>query len=139
MVVRDDEVIESNGLLVRAEGFGAGEVVGYVAGEWDLVQDDYGSPVNWTDSPIVVGPIVLHKIVSQEFDDGTETRHREVNLYCIEDQISGQRKAIFGNYQLDVALEGRVAVGHTWYIEWRGKRENGPRSLNTYVIARKKS
>lgn len=143
---QEPETYQENGLILARDPFGGenAEVMGFVAGEWDIVEEDFGPEIDWPTTVRVAGRLTNVKTVMverDEVDKDTGFRIKEPsNLYCIEVFPTGEKRSFFGNYQIDNALQRDMYIGRIIFIQWEGKREQskGGRSLNTYTIGVKR-
>lgn len=136
------------GLVLRRDPFGteSHDVLGWAdPSEWEVLEEDFGPAIEWATSPVVAGLLVNQKTVDIDHEDGRGSE--PTNIYCLEDAVTGERRAFYGNYQLDQALGSKADdrnkspyIGRMVLIRWEGKREQGKggRTLNTYTIAVKR-
>lgn len=138
------------GLVLRRDPFGgdAHDILGFGdPSEWEVLEEDFGPVIEWDQNPTVAGILINQKVV--EIDHNEKDRGPEpTNIYCIQDALTSERRAFYGNFQIDQALGcnppelGKKSpyLGRMVLIRWEGKREQrkGGRSLNTYTIAIKR-
>lgn len=125
------------GLLVRGDPFGGNQrdLVGIAeAGEWEVLEEDYGPEIDWSVTPVIAGTLVAFKTVVVDHDD--ERGPQDTSFYGIENALTGERESFWGNYQIDKALQGNKYIGRTIYLEHKGKRDqsSGARTLNIFTI-----
>lgn len=116
-------------------GKGENDLVGVAdAGEWEVLEEDFGPEVDWAVTPICAGRLVAVKTVTIDHND--ERGPTDTNLYSVEDAVTGERRMFYGNYQIDNALEYDKYVGRVIYLEHKGKRDQGKggRTLNVFTI-----
>lgn len=130
-------ITSEEGLRYLPDPFEKGEhqLVGVAdAGEWEVLEEDFGPEVDWAITPTVAGKLVATKTV--QIDHNDDRGPVDTNLYSIEDAVTGERRMFYGNYQIDNALQGDKYIGRTIYLEHKGKRDQGKggRSLNVFTI-----
>lgn len=136
------------GLVMRRDPFGGDspDVLGvFNPDEWEVLEEDFGPIIDWPTTPTVAGKLVAQKTVNINHDD--ERGEQPTNLYSLVDAVSNERRAFYGNYQLDQALgcdsrDGNKSpyMGRFILIRWEGKREQGKggRTLNVYTVVAKR-
>lgn len=143
---------QSLGLVLRRDPFGGEhhDIVDiFDPSQWDVLEEDFGPVIDWATSPIVAGKLINQKIVMIDHDDTRGTI--PTNIYCIVDALSKERRAFYGNFQLDQAMgcqnpdpedpQKSPYIGRDMLVKWEGKREQnkGGRTLNVYTVAVKKT
>lgn len=145
----DTYIDTETGLVLRRDPFGGNEVEILGLGDpsqWEIVEEDFGPIVEWQETPVLAGVLINQKVVDIDHDDNRGTV--ATNIYCFEDLMTKERRAVYGNFQIDQALGCEPAIkgqkseyiGRTMLLKWEGKREQGKggRTLNTYTIAIKR-
>lgn len=138
----DEPYANDMGLMLRGDPFGNGEheIVGIAnAGEWEVLEEDLGDIVDWATSPVIAGVLAGWKEVMIDHDD--DRGETPTSIYSVLDSLSGERRAFYGNYQIDQALRKTTYMGRMVYIEHKGKRDQkkGGRTLNVFTILVKRA
>lgn len=142
--VIDEAPVAQDGLMVLPDPFGNGDdkIVGYSeAGDWEVLVDDWGPDWDFQNNPILVGTLIHAEVILiPETDDDGEITERPTVFYSFEHYPTNERVRVWDNYVLNKALGGidTPYMGRILYMEWKGKKEIGKRSLNTFTVLVKK-
>lgn len=104
----------------------------------EVVEEDMGEPVVWDNEPQFAGYFTgLHKTISLP-DLNNPEQLRDSNLYGFTQIPTGTKRSIWGNYQIDGAMEN-VSAGDAVLFRFEGKRQNGTKQVNTFTIKVKRA